>query len=53
MAEAQREDETAGGRRSEPPFRADHVGSLLRRPGCCARVRSFIQVTTAGESQGD
>jgi 5-methyltetrahydropteroyltriglutamate--homocysteine methyltransferase len=33
MAEAQTADVTAsGGRRSKPPFRADHVGSLLRPP---------------------
>jgi 5-methyltetrahydropteroyltriglutamate--homocysteine methyltransferase len=33
MAEAQTANvTTAGGRRSKPPFRADHVGSLLRPP---------------------
>jgi len=34
MAEAQAADaQTTGGRRTRPPFRADHVGSLLRPPG--------------------
>jgi 5-methyltetrahydropteroyltriglutamate--homocysteine methyltransferase len=33
MAEAQTTDaEATGGRRTRPPFRADHVGSLLRPP---------------------
>src|SRR6478609_333939 len=32
MAELQTETAVAGGRRSTPPFRADHVGSLLRPP---------------------
>jgi 5-methyltetrahydropteroyltriglutamate--homocysteine methyltransferase len=33
MAEAQTANETtSGGRRTSPPFRADHVGSLLRPP---------------------
>jgi 5-methyltetrahydropteroyltriglutamate--homocysteine methyltransferase len=32
MAEAQTVNETTTGRRSSPPFRADHVGSLLRPP---------------------
>jgi 5-methyltetrahydropteroyltriglutamate--homocysteine methyltransferase len=32
MAEVQTESAVAGGRRTTPPFRADHVGSLLRPP---------------------
>ena len=32
MAELQTETAVAGGRRTSPPFRADHVGSLLRPP---------------------
>ena len=32
MAELQTENAVAGGRRTSPPFRADHVGSLLRPP---------------------
>ncbi len=32
MAEAQTANETPTGRRTRPPFRADHVGSLLRPP---------------------
>jgi 5-methyltetrahydropteroyltriglutamate--homocysteine methyltransferase len=32
MAEAQTVTETPAGRRNSPPFRADHVGSLLRPP---------------------
>ena len=32
MAELQTENAVAGGRRTAPPFRADHVGSLLRPP---------------------
>jgi len=32
MAEAQTANRAAGGRRTSPPFRADHVGSLLRPP---------------------
>ncbi len=32
MAEAQTANETTAGRRTSPPFRADHVGSLLRPP---------------------
>jgi 5-methyltetrahydropteroyltriglutamate--homocysteine methyltransferase len=32
MAEAQTVNETPAGRRTKPPFRADHVGSLLRPP---------------------
>lgn len=27
---------------SEPPFRADHVGSLLRPRNCCGRGRSIM-----------
>jgi methionine synthase II (cobalamin-independent) len=32
VAELQTENAVAGGRRTSPPFRADHVGSLLRPP---------------------
>ena len=32
MADLQTESAIAGGRRTSPPFRADHVGSLLRPP---------------------
>ena len=32
MAQAQTENSITTGRRSTPPFRADHVGSLLRPP---------------------
>jgi 5-methyltetrahydropteroyltriglutamate--homocysteine methyltransferase len=32
MAELKTETAVAGGRRTSPPFRADHVGSLLRPP---------------------
>jgi 5-methyltetrahydropteroyltriglutamate--homocysteine methyltransferase len=32
MVEAPTASETTAGRRTSPPFRADHVGSLLRPP---------------------
>ncbi len=42
MAEAQTEKAQApGGRRSSPPFRADHVGSLLRPPALLAARDEF------------
>jgi 5-methyltetrahydropteroyltriglutamate--homocysteine methyltransferase len=54
MAEAQTARETAsGGRRAKPPFRADHVGSLLRPPALL-RARDEFEAgrITADELRG-
>ena len=50
MAETETVNETARGRRAKPPFRADHVGSLLR-PTELLRAREQFQAgaITAGE----
>jgi 5-methyltetrahydropteroyltriglutamate--homocysteine methyltransferase len=42
MAELQTETAVAGGRRTSPPFRADHVGSLLR-PQELLKAREELQ----------
>jgi 5-methyltetrahydropteroyltriglutamate--homocysteine methyltransferase len=48
MAEAQTVNAATGGRRSTPPFRADHVGSLLRPPALLrAREQFAAQEITA------
>ncbi len=42
MAEAETENaQVPGGRRTAPPFRADHVGSLLRPPGLLRAREEF------------
>jgi 5-methyltetrahydropteroyltriglutamate--homocysteine methyltransferase len=50
MAEAQTVNETtAGGRRAKPPFRADHVGSLLRPPRLLRARDDFAQGLLSAE----
>ncbi len=50
MAEAQAVNETtASGRRTRPPFRADHVGSLLRPPKLLRARDEFAQGRLPGE----
>jgi 5-methyltetrahydropteroyltriglutamate--homocysteine methyltransferase len=50
MAEPQTVNETTpGGRRSAPPFRADHVGSLLRPPELLRAREDFAADQISGE----
>jgi 5-methyltetrahydropteroyltriglutamate--homocysteine methyltransferase len=43
---------TTGGRRSSPPFRADHVGSLLRPPGLLRAREEFAAGRLTREQLG-
>jgi methionine synthase II (cobalamin-independent) len=50
MSEAQTASETtAGGRRTSPPFRADHVGSLLRPPELLKAREEFAAGSLSAE----
>jgi len=49
MAELQTQKAVAGGRRTSPPFRADHVGSLLRPPGLLKAREEFKAGTITAE----
>jgi 5-methyltetrahydropteroyltriglutamate--homocysteine methyltransferase len=50
MADAQTVNETtSGGRRASPPFRADHVGSLLRPPELLRARDEFAAGRLSGE----
>ena len=60
MTESQTVNEITSGRRSTPPFRADHVGSLLRPPellagarGLRGRPRSRRRRAAGGRGRGD
>jgi 5-methyltetrahydropteroyltriglutamate--homocysteine methyltransferase len=49
MADAQALNETTTGRRTTPPFRADHVGSLLRPPELLSAREDFAAGRTSPE----